>query len=59
MSTHKETIKSVLVNFRITEGLSEKLKKLDINVSETCRMALIKEVTFREMEKKFNKGQKP
>jgi post-segregation antitoxin (ccd killing protein) len=53
MSTRKETIKSVLINFRITEALSNELKKADINISETCREALLKEVVFRGLQKKI------
>lgn len=55
MSTHKESIKSVLVNFRITQGLYDDLKKQDINVSDTCRLALIKELTLKRMEKQIDK----
>jgi post-segregation antitoxin (ccd killing protein) len=53
--THKETIKSVLINLRITEALSKELRRLDINVSEVCRSALLKEITKKGIDEKFKR----
>ena len=44
MTTKKETKKEVLINLRITEHMASYIKLFDINVSDTCREALLKEI---------------
>jgi len=53
MSLRTETIKSVLINFRVTQKLADELQALGINISDTCRNALLQEVASRRLDKKL------
>jgi len=44
MSTKAETKKEVLINLRITKEMADYLRLMEINISDTCREALQKEL---------------